>query len=370
MKIRIKVSRKAQSSAQIVASIDDLLTEIFLRLPIKSLTRFKLVSKHWHSLISDPGFCLLRNPDPNPAVGLFLPCSNFRVNPWFEYVPFSVNESTNPPFRKLKFTKDPSGIGILQSCNGLLLCCGFRARDHDRRYYVYNPTTKKFSTLPKLDGRRGISTRIHGMNLAFDPPKSPHYKVVCVRGLGMHSGEYQYQFEVYSSETGPWRKCGEPFTAQLNFEKGVYWNGSIHWISNGLGDSLYFNPDDQMLQIMPLPPTPDGWNWRSNYYFGESCDHLHYIEIFGPEIQFNVYEMKRNYSEWFVKYQVDLSPVFAAYPVLDLYYALPRLTLVRGEKEEDSFLVLHIPGKAIRYNLVYRTFVTVYEYERYRFPGL
>ncbi|KAI3471005.1 hypothetical protein Pfo_027668 [Paulownia fortunei] len=408
MKPEIKVSKTAdetQPSAQIVASIDGLLTEIFLRLPMKSLMRFKLVSKHFHSLISDPGFCLLRNPDPNPAVGLFFQCSNFNpnpavglffqlsnFNPWCEYVPFSVNKSTNPLLRKLNFTEDPSGIRILQSCNGLLLCCSFPARDHKRRYYVCNPTTNKFSTLPELDGEGGIWTRILGMSLAFDPAKSPHYKVVCVRGLGIDLGEYGYQLEVYSSETGgPWRNCGEQhFTGQVNFEGGVYWNGSIHWLSDRSGDSLYFNPDDHQMppKIMPNLPIPDGWCLTSNYYFGESCDHLHYTEIYGLQNPFSVYEMKRDYSEWFVKYQVDLSPVVDAYSsgmiqdnfsffgiiqntlvnfgkIQDNFDStgLSISTMVRGEKEEDSFLVLKFQGKVIRYNLVDRTFETIDEFE-------
>ncbi|KAL0382273.1 UNVERIFIED_CONTAM: F-box protein [Sesamum calycinum] len=136
---------------------------------------------------------------------------------------------------------------------------------------------------------------------------------------------------------------------------------------------------------MPMPPIPDGWDWRSNYYFGESCDHLHYIEIYGPQIQFNVYEMKRDYSAWFVKYQVDLSPVVAANPrmIRDnfeptdwYYYALSVFGLVRGEQEEDSFLILQIPGKAIRYNIVWKTFEIVHEFEEaevddsLRFPGV
>ncbi|KAG8390234.1 hypothetical protein BUALT_Bualt01G0062600 [Buddleja alternifolia] len=374
MKIKITLFK---SSAEIVASIDHLLTDILLRLPIKSLIRSKLVSKHWHFLITDPGFCILRNPNPNPAIGLFLPCNILRANVRLEYVPFSVNKSNNPPFRKLKFTKDPSGIRILQSCNGLLLCCSFQAHDYNRRYYVYNPTTNRFSKLPKLAPGDGITTNIRSMSLVFDPAKSPdHYKVVCVRGLELANGEWQYQIEIYSSETGPWRKRGEPFAAQVNFENGVYWNNAIHWISNnGNDDSLYFNLDnDQMVGIMPLPPIPDpeDWDWRSNYYFGESCDHLHYIEIIGPQIQFNVYEMKRDYSEWFVKYHVDLSHVVAANPgmIRDnydptdwYYYAFSIFCLVRGEEEEDSFLVLQIPGKVIRYNLVYKTFEIVHEFE-------
>ncbi|KAG8390235.1 hypothetical protein BUALT_Bualt01G0062700 [Buddleja alternifolia] len=115
MKNRIKLSK---SSAEIVASLDDLLTEILLRLPLKSLIRSKLVSKHWQSLITGPGFCILRNPNPNPALGLFVPNTNFRVNPWYEYVPFSDDESNNPPFTKLKFTKDRAGIKILQLVTG------------------------------------------------------------------------------------------------------------------------------------------------------------------------------------------------------------------------------------------------------------
>ncbi|KAI3471028.1 hypothetical protein Pfo_027691 [Paulownia fortunei] len=331
MKLKIKVSKtaddEAQSSAQVIASIDDLLTEIFLRLPMKSLIRFKLVSKHSHSLISDREhsvFCAILIPIPLLASSLL-----------------SI---------KLNFTKDPSGISILHSCDGLLLCSNFRADDQNRRYYVCNPTTNKFSTLPKLDGGGGIWTRILGMSLAFDPAKSPHYKVVCVRGLGIDLGEYQ---------------------SQVDFENGVYWNGSIHWIRKRNKHSLYFNPDDHQMppQIMPMPPFPDSLDWRSNYYyFGESCDRLHYIEISRPQIQFNVYEMKRDYSEWFVKYQVDLSPVVACFDQLDSYYfwhyyVFSIFTLVRGEKEEDSFLVLQIPGKAVQYNLVCTTFETLYEFK-------
>ncbi|KAL3650396.1 hypothetical protein CASFOL_006799 [Castilleja foliolosa] len=374
MKIKVKFSRttgNAESSPQLVASIDDLLTEILLRLPMKSLIRFKLVSKHWHSLITNPKFCIFRNPNPNPAIGLFLHCSDFRSNPRIEYVPFSHVE--NPPFKKLKFANDPSGIRIVQSCNGLLLCSSSRARDYNRIYYVYNPTTNKYTTLPKLGNVDGISTRskIHGMSLAFDPTKSPHYKVVCVRG-SLVSGEYHYQFEVYSSETGPWRKCGEPFTAQVKFGNGVYWNGAIHWISHGRTvEAMYFDTERRMLQTMPMPPIEDGWDWWSNYYFGESCDQLHYVEIAGPQIRVNVYEMRRDYSEWFAKYKVDLAPVVAAYPGMIrngvhptdwYYYDISVLSMVRGEKEEGSFLVLQIAGQVVRYNHVNQDFETIHEF--------
>ncbi|KAL7108628.1 hypothetical protein ACP275_06G124300 [Erythranthe tilingii] len=371
MKTNIKAFRRAHSSAQIVNSIDDLLIEIFLRLPIKSLVRFKLVSKRWHSLVTDQQFCLMRsNTNPNPAVGLFLLSPTDSIS--YDYVSLSINKSGNPPFRKLDFDDEPRGVRILQSCNGLLLCCSNSARECNKRYYVYNPTTKKFSTLPKLNGVGGISKRMCGMSLAFDPAKSPHYNVVCVRRLQSDSGEYRYQFAVYSSEKGPWRKWGDPYTAEVGFEKGVYWNGAIHWISNGTANSCYFDLERRALEIMPMPPIPDEWDWRRKSYFGESCGHLHYVEFFGAQIKFDVHEMKMDHSEWFVKYRVDLSRVVDAYPEMIrdyfdptdwYYYAFTIFNLVRGEREEDSFLALHIPGKVVRYNLVCKTFETMHEFE-------
>lgn len=207
------------------------------------------------------------------------------------------------------------------------------------------------------------------MNLAFDPAKSPHYKVVCVCKLESD----QYQIELYSSERGPWRKCGQPFAtaAHIDFTKGVYWNGAIHWFSNGHGDSLYFNIENETAQVFSTPAIHDHWNLGTSFYFGESCDHLHFIETFGAQLQLDVYEMKRDYSEWFVKYKFDISCVVASFPemVRDRYnpadwdyYAFSIFSVVRGEKEEDSFLVVHIPGRVVRYNLLYGTFETMHEF--------
>ncbi|CAA2968023.1 F-box At5g07610-like [Olea europaea subsp. europaea] len=326
MKIKIKLIRTAEqaTSAQVVASID-LLTEILLRFPIKSLIRFKLVSKDWHYFITNPKFCHLRNPNPNPALGLLLPFPNFRISPLFEYVPFSVQNPTNPPLRKLKFTKDSSRISILKSCNGLLLCSSLRALNHNLKYYVYNPTTKRFTTLPKPDQGTGIRKKICASRSQL-MPISKKGCIGMVRCTGLVMGPL----------------------------------------------SLYFVIDEERLETLPMPPIPDGWEGRSNYYIGESCGHLNFIETFGPQIQFDVYEMKRDYSEWFVKYQVDLSPLVSAFPGMIrsylnptnwYYYALSIFCLIQGERYGDSFLVLQIPGKAIRYNLVHKTFEKLHDFE-------
>lgn len=373
MKIRSRTVEQV-TSAQTVASIDELLEGILLRLPIRSLIRFKFVSRRWLSLISNPQFAVLhkdRNPTLKPAGGLFLPCTSSRSSPTkFDYINFDVHSPTSPPFSVLKFAKDPSAgsIKILQSCNGLLLCSSFRAQRPRQNYHVFNPTTKQLTTIPK-PACRGT---IYGVSLAFDPTKSSAYKVVCVQGSELVSGSSQIQ--IYSSDTaGPWRVSGEPFTAKHDFKNGIYWNGAVHWLGHwGRDNSLYFNVDDERLG--EVRPTPNNAEQEAEMtYFGESCDHLNLIQMYGrPDVEFYVYEMRRDYSGWDIKYMVDLSAVTGAFPgmirtELDPYdggyYALSVLSIIRGEKEEDAFLVLQIPGKAVRYNLVNKTFQKLCDFE-------
>ncbi|KAK6117900.1 hypothetical protein DH2020_048357 [Rehmannia glutinosa] len=273
----------AETSAHVVASIDDLLINIILRLPIKSLLRSKLVCKHWNSLISNPGFL-----ESNSAVGIFF---QFCNGPWHAYISFSVYDSRVPPL--LDFIQGFSDIRILQSCNGLLLCSitdwAFNSRVN---YYVCNPTTKQYSILPVVPKKQ------RGLSLLFDPSRSPYYKVVCVRELKSYQNQHRFQIEVYSSKTGStWRILGEPFAATVKFKRGVYWNGAIHWISSSvIGESIYFNPDDQTVKVMPTPPILDGDVSIRNSYFGESCGYLHYIDVYKMSTGFNVYEMRRDYS--------------------------------------------------------------------------
>ncbi|XP_019191839.1 PREDICTED: F-box protein At5g07610 [Ipomoea nil] len=377
MKLRIKITKSAKqtASAERVSSIDDLLLEILLRLPIRSLIRFKCVSKRWLSLITNPRFSILRNPNPNPAVGLFLPLPTFGTKPDYDYIHLGTHSHTNPPFKKLRFTEEPSGIYILQSCNGLLLCRSFLASQSKRKYYVYNPTTKHFSTLPKTCPVTKTSNTVHetslsfgwsphykvvcvskiirGMSLAFDPASSPHYKVVCIRDS--ESAHDHYEIEVFSSETSHWRAVGDPFLSNVNFRNSVYWNGAIHWISTWENLTiLSFNVYQETRGTMPVPPSREGGHVG---YFGESCGHLHLVAVYERAgDRFDVHEMKSDCSEWFVKYRVDAKQFFADLPeMIDWYsyYAFSIFCLVRGKTEEDdSFLVLQTPGKAIRFNLV------------------
>lgn len=252
---------------------------------------------------------------------------------------------------------------------------------------MYNPTTKQFATLPQI--KRKYLKYVCGMNLAFDPVKSPYYKVVCVRHSET-SGNL-HQIEIFSSETRLWRVSGQPFKAPkfTEFQTCIYWSGSVHWWK-GFVDScfwsdepyaLYFKVEEEIVEQLPMPIRHINaveLDWQEAVemheqvatYLGESEGHWHLVEVYSDSTcLFNVYEMALDYSGWFVKYQVDLSAisyVFTEIITNDRYgYTFNILSLVRRGKEEDgSFLVLEIPGgKIVRYNFADKSVVKLWEFD-------
>ncbi|CAN4116497.1 unnamed protein product [Withania somnifera] len=373
-----KMSCLSSFSANEVLSNEDLLIKVFLRLPGKSLVRCKCVSKKWHCIITSPEFTLLRVLYFNPARGLFLHSSSFLINPFHEFVSFSLENPIQPPFHKLTFVDDPFGIRILQSCNGLLLCCSFRVHDQlNENFYVYNPTTQQFVTLPRLGGSRQISRAVIGMKLAFDPWKSLNYKVVCIRMSDeIFPDDQHYEIEIYSSETKKWRISGPPFPAHYDIGfryTGVYWNDAIYWICGD--NSLRFNVEQEKLENFPMPCIGRSWDDEEEIrvaYYGESCGYLHLVQVYSRQklTFYNIYEMKSNGTEWFLKYQVNVEDVVNAFPHMIRHYLEPTdwhylamvvLCVIRGEKEEDAFMILHIPKMVIRFNLRDYTFYKLCE---------
>ncbi|XAR73429.1 hypothetical protein NMG60_11007394 [Bertholletia excelsa] len=361
-------SPSRRQSVEIIAGNDDVLMEILLRCPVKSLVRFKCVSSHWHSLISGSQFSLLHtlcNLNCNFS-GLLL-----RKRPYFhptsdgsdfEFVALDGGLSGVPPLRSLDFVhpsrSSGSGIKILQSCNGLLLCCSYPYTIGTiRNYYVVNPTTKQYVVVDPPQS--GSSTTTFGISLAFDPSKSPRYKMVLVRSTPQSI--YSYQIEIYTAESHSWRICSDCFTKPFDmlFTDGVFWNGAIHWISPS-GASSRFDVDSECVKPMPAAPVVRrDWRPRRYRYFGESNDHLHLIEVYGSQTrEFQVFELKRDYSEWLVKYSVNLDGCVAAFPEMvrncpdscdEISYAFSILGVLRGSNEDDSFLVLNVPGMLVSY---------------------
>ncbi|KAL7229412.1 hypothetical protein ACSBR2_008006 [Camellia fascicularis] len=91
-------SNTNQSSAEAVANNDDLLNQILVGLPIRSLLRFKSVSKHWLSLITHPHFVRRRTLNFEPSGVFWESYSKPHLIPGFDFIPFNNLNPTKPPF--------------------------------------------------------------------------------------------------------------------------------------------------------------------------------------------------------------------------------------------------------------------------------
>ncbi|XP_026460017.1 F-box protein At5g07610-like [Papaver somniferum] len=364
------------SFATLVNNID-ILQQILLRLPLKSLFLFKSVSKQWFSLISDPYFVHCYSLQRRLSVrGLFLHKNSFTSNPEFEFIRLTSDDcfSYNTMSALLD---DLSCLRIEQSCNGLLCCRDYKQMSEYRSYtyYIYNPSIKHYKVLPMsnyLPKDRSFS--VASVGLAFDPIKSPYYQVV--RVLRYSGAEGFYQIEIYNSKTSSWRLSGDVFSKpdDLTFYKsGVYWNGLLHWISSSTEYLGCFDVGGEVLKKISVPPmiSGKGRGKRKVIYFGEYKGHLHLI--FEYDITstpcFDILEMDTDYKCWNIKYHVNLEALASAYPekrdsdsdedIVDddgeepdgLPYCFSILLVRDGVEEESPNLIIHVPEKVICYDL-------------------
>lgn len=120
---------------------------------------------------------------------------------------------------------------------------------------------------------------------------------------------------------------------------------------------------------MAMPPIPEEWSERKLGYFGESGGHLYLVEIYGSSTTaFDVMEMARDYSGWFVKYHVNLEAVARdlarslrrnVYMVAAYHFSVLHIVHRQVGETEECFMVLRIPSEFVLYDLKKNTAMDV-----------
>ncbi|XP_074376696.1 F-box protein At5g07610-like [Apium graveolens] len=244
---------------------------------------------------------------------------------------------------------------MVQSCNGLTL---FQFNTSDvqiKLYCIHNLATNqmKMIPLPKLYEDDPIVT----CNLAFDLLASPYYKIVCVKNGGKLFGS---RIIIYSSETGHW-KDANILTNRMSvqFAKGIYCQGAIYSVGNDFLSCYCFRFDVEAEKLRRVS-MPEGCLRGVVYfrYFGEFNGRLHLVcSRYLTEEVFCIYELDKDTESWFVKYRVHMDFLTSLFPEIvvkgvynDFQYAFSILCVVSRENDEDSFLVMTIPGNVISYD--------------------
>lgn len=330
------LERRAVLIDEIVCN-EDLLIEILLCVPVKSLIKFKCVSRSWRTLISDPKFCYnhsAKNPKVVSTI-LYYDCGKLMS--------LSLHGHRSSPNLSISGEK----TYLEHSSNGLILFSWGYPR---QEYSVCNLTTQESTIVPLPDS---TYRKYQFSCLAFDPAKSPYYKIILIlypRDSGF------YQIDIYFSETKSWKRVDLPVTENGIFPliQKAYWNGSIHWMSaNDI--HLEFDVDKEKLVETPLPKKPTLLSPFEIHFFGECCGNLLLVQYRTRTILgFRILEMKRGTRHWIVKQRVNLRPILDIYP--DPYkYKFHVMSVVKGSRENDCVIVLATWSKYLSYDLRTKT---------------
>ncbi|ESW09661.1 hypothetical protein PHAVU_009G145600 [Phaseolus vulgaris] len=226
---------------------EDLTIEILLKLPIKSVVRFKCLSKSWFSLISDPQFARIHfDAAAAPTYKLFNLVNDseaYSVDIESALCDDSAHAVSNIPVPS-RSDKYGDSLSVAGSCRGfLLLQCLFTD------FVVWNPST-------------GIKKQIYYSNW------SPHH----LSGIGYDSLDDDFVVvtvtlranktvvRYFCLKTQCW-SCVEYGVSyaqhKLELRNGEFLNGALHWIvksADNLGCVLIgFDVREKRFLEIPLP---------------------------------------------------------------------------------------------------------------------
>ncbi|KAH7865359.1 hypothetical protein Vadar_005606 [Vaccinium darrowii] len=215
----------------------EIMVEILLRLPVKSLLRLRCVCKSWRSLISQRKFAKTHlslassiNPDythhrllitninhdytyqgflSTDVLSVVLSCSLYSIlNDTVVQLDYPLRRDSCVGYR---------GVIILGGCDGLMCI------KTGRTLFLWNPSTRKSKRLPSVNMPTDRVVYGFGRDASIDD-----YKVV---GFGI-----DFEVKVYTVRTDSWRRIGDFPHGHLlphRYRSGVFVNGALHWIVCG-----------------------------------------------------------------------------------------------------------------------------------------
>ncbi|GAU41606.1 hypothetical protein TSUD_196760 [Trifolium subterraneum] len=237
----------------------ELIVQILLRLPVKSLTRFKCVCKSWFSLIFDPHFANSHfqiTAAPHTSRILFISASPPHETLSIDFEASSLGDDTasvslNPNFMPFQ---SYSHIEIKGSCRGfLLLRC--KSQQNHRSIYLWNPSTGFHKKIPW--SCNNLYFKFYGFG--YDRSKDDYLLV------SLSYDSVLSHLEIFSLRANAWKEIVG--TTHLPFYSDVscssyplvesLFNGAIHWMT--IRHDIYvrvivaFHLMERKLLEIPLP---------------------------------------------------------------------------------------------------------------------
>ncbi|PSS24777.1 F-box protein [Actinidia chinensis var. chinensis] len=203
----------------------DVIVDILSRLPVKTLLRFRCVSKPWCALIDGRDFIkshLQRSITTKNHLSLIVrDCYLYSVD--FDSLDNAV-ELDHP----LKC--DDFGTEVLGSCDGLV--CLYNGEDN---VAIWNPSTRRYQKLPETeiefpDYFTSCQCIIYGFG--YDPITDDYKVVRLIQFYGEDVWDsFDSEVKVYSSRSNSWRRIKDfPYYLRYKRAYGVLVGSSLHWV--------------------------------------------------------------------------------------------------------------------------------------------
>ncbi|XP_074359421.1 F-box/kelch-repeat protein At3g23880-like [Apium graveolens] len=251
----------------------DLFIEVLLRLPVKSLLRFKVVCKAWRSCISNPKFVKrhVASTTKNPNNDFFI----LHSRDGDQLLAINVNF----PHRtiSLKIPMPASDyfdcFDIIGSCNGLL-CVALKCNGNElpTKLYLWNPANGKLKQISKYSIKFKPNSDDYRVSVGFGYDyTSGDYKVVRIVTYQRYfefgvrvviDNSIKHRVEVYSLNKDSWKeiKVDSKFRSPYWLVGGncpIIVNGSPYWLvgrdSGSSWDLLSFNMQSEEFSTILLP---------------------------------------------------------------------------------------------------------------------
>ncbi|TQD71400.1 hypothetical protein C1H46_043067 [Malus baccata] len=203
---------------------EEIIEDILSRLPVKSVCRFRCVSKLWLHLTTQPRFIqahlkrsqckiLLSSKDSLSSLDHLAPIDD-------DLLPLELDF----PLKGVQYLP---WVPIVGSCNGLVCIL-----PKPTTYFIFNPTTRECLRLPgcpqliDVGPPQGIRNSYNRVSFGY-APSIDDYKFVKVAD--------GYMLHVFSLKNNSWKNFPDfPYKHLLN-DNGTCLNGAVHWLCGPIG---------------------------------------------------------------------------------------------------------------------------------------
>ncbi|WCJ35019.1 F-box and associated interaction domains-containing protein [Euphorbia peplus] len=254
---------RGRDKEAVVELLEEIAIEILLRLPVKSLSKFKAVCKSWLSIINNTQFVKKHLNRANTTrynqhknfLGLLIPSWNAssRCVLYKENSDGTIHaKGFDFPYQHPTRPYEEVSIGVCNYCDGLI-CFDIYAHG----ILLWNPS------LPVEYKMIKHSKLNDGFTLMGYDSSTDDYKIVSIPSSASNDRFPRKYFfvEVFSLRSKSWRqkKISNFFFYKICQLKGIYTRNRLHWIGTGFDEDnetdliIYFDLVEDRLDYVNLP---------------------------------------------------------------------------------------------------------------------